>query len=491
MITFFKDDMHRDVYTESFLNDTRYYDSLCNIYNTIGFIIKQYNETMKIDNRNIFNTMDMWKIYSSSRKYKCSPIEEFFSINDEKITQKFTHANKKYNIPSFGDEKLFINLYDIQKNIRKAGVVTISKEQLCKENFYNKVYIGTYSKNRYVIKLVDGDKTSRFIVVKFENSLGIFDVITYRMVAYKNFKTHKEYGAWNALIEKYSTIIYNTATKLKAIELKKNNIGINDREQPKKDDNYKIKSINMLNSSLDKIASSHKVNSIRIKQLANKDINNQDIKILNQCIKENRLEEFEEMAKKIYAKAFIRLVNYKEINSDNISDDADNFYYKLTGKRIKHHKNVINIRDREYRQPIKRGILMNSRGDIIDGGDNRSGQTQINIKMNDNDFYRLCNTFGIINPNQSELNNIVEQVLKQKFDSNKQFSLSEGARLAVLYHRDKCQQSKINNYKACYIPCEYNAYITEIQKRNYQTANFKNSKTFVLSVILHEFIEYI
>lgn len=63
--------------------------------------------------------------------------------------------------------------------------------------------------------------------------------------------------------------------------------------------------------------------------------------------------------------------------------------------------------------------------------------------------------------------------------------------MIVLYHRDKCQQSKINGYKACYIPCEYNAYITEIQKVNYKTENFKNSKTFVLSVILHEFIGYI
>lgn len=47
MITFFKEDMHRDMYTESFLSDTRYYDSLCNIYNAIGFIMKQTQELLE------------------------------------------------------------------------------------------------------------------------------------------------------------------------------------------------------------------------------------------------------------------------------------------------------------------------------------------------------------------------------------------------------------------------------------------------------------
>ena len=203
------------------------------------------------------------------------------------------------------------------------------------------------------------------------------------------------------------------------------------------------------------------------------------------------LLNFESLAKRLYADAFIRLVNYKEINECNASAEADDFYYKLTGNRIIHREKKCIPRDREYRQQTKRGILVNSRGETIDGGNNRTGQSQINIKMNNTDFNILCNMFGIVNPNQSELNGIVEDVLKAKFEAYENFSLSDKAKTIVLYHRDKYQQSKINEYKACYIPCEYNAYITEIQKRNYKTENFKNSKTFVLSVILHEYIGYV
>ena len=258
------------------------------------------------------------------------------------------------------------------------------------------------------------------------------------------------------------------------------NAGIDKRKLSNKE--YFDKCIHNISKNIDNGVSKKEILST-IKDIISK----HDIELLDKYFKSNELEKFETVARRIYNDAFIRLIDYKLMAHMDISKESKDYYYKLTKKKI----NNVKHREEEYRHPVKRGILENNKGDVINGGCNKRNQTNINIKMNDSDFEILCEKFNIMNPTQSQLNDIIEDVLKAKFESNEQYTLRKKARLAVLYHRDRNKQSRLSRYKACYIPCEYNAYITEIQRINYKTENFKNSKTFVLSVILHEYIGYV
>lgn len=489
MVELFKDDMHRDMYTNAFLNDVRYYDSLCGTKEALD-MLRDGTKRAGATSTDIVNILSNWDKYASTRGYKCLPIEDFFYVSDDSLRRVLSFMNSKYNIPSYGNERLFVHLYDIQKNICRAGVKVVSKKKLSYADEYSDaIILDTYGRNRYVIKLVDNGNASKFVVVKFKNSIGLFDTVEYKMIAYKNFETHKEYGEWSPELEKELITIYNVAVGIKKNKDKNDNAQESTESQNKKKRLHECSMF--LTSKIDRMSDYHKVDKVKIRSAVKDDISEDDIDLLNHYMEIGDLANFERLARKLYAKAFIRLVNYKEINSTNVSDEADDFYCKLTGNRLKAANRKASPRDREYRKHKKRGILENSRGEYIEGGNNTKYQSQVSIKMNDDDFLTLCRLCNVQNPNQSELNGMIEDILYAKFDSQEQYSLRDAARIKVLYNRDKRAQSKVGSYKTCYLPSEYVKYIERIQLVNNGTDNFKNSRPFVVSVILHEFIGYI
>lgn len=202
MVELFKDDMHRDMYTNAFLNDVRYYDSLCGTKEALD-MLRDGTKRAGATSTDIVNILSNWDKYTSTRGYKCLPIEDFFYVSDDSLRRVLSFMNSKYNIPSYGNERLFVHLYDIQKNICRAGVKVVSKKKLSYADEYSDaIILDTYGRNRYVIKLVDNGNASKFVVVKFKNSIGLFDTVEYKMIAYKNFETHKEYGEWSPELEK-------------------------------------------------------------------------------------------------------------------------------------------------------------------------------------------------------------------------------------------------------------------------------------------------
>lgn len=484
MITFFKDDMQNQEYVETFLRDTKYYESLYKTCNDLSLLVSKYKTTNVLDKALMDKILKEWNEYASKVQFKCSSIGTFFDIRDDYIRNEL---NKRCGTRS-GNEKFFVNLYDIQRGIKSNGVKVLSKNQFAANNHTNRLSDFANTDERFTVALRNNDKLSRYIIVKFRYSFGVFDTVNYRMIAYRNMRTRKIYGEWDSSIERFVLLVFNSIiSKEKEAEREASK----ERKVPKEKVVMTNQSKEKLIYNLDMLSKFHRVDNKEIRKLVANNISEDETRLLNEYMNTLQLDKFEKLAKKLYKDAFITLIDHCNLAKEPISDEANTYYYKLTGKNIKprDYKSP-GARDREYRQQVKRGVLQNTRGDIIYGGDNKSNQTQINIKINDTDFCKLCDSFGIMNPNQSDLNGMIESILRQKFESKYQYSLSEKAKIAVLYHRDKRQQSMIQHLKACYIPCECNAYITKIQQMNYKTSNFKNSKTFVLSVIIHEYLGY-
>lgn len=219
---------------------------------------------------------------------------------------------------------------------------------------------------------------------------------------------------------------------------------------------------------------------------------------LNTYAQEFDVESFENLARRLYGRSFIILVDRHYV--DRLPESGKHFYRRC----INEYRYKL-PRDREYRQPNQRGLLRNSRGDIIAGGDNRVNQTQVTLHINDADFITLCKRFGLEKmPNQSELNDIVENVLHQKFESGEQFTLRGSAIAKMMFSRNADLQRDVRGYKSCYVPCEYNAYLKKILENNCgnnETKNMdqfnnkdkpriKNTKSFVLGTILYEYLGY-
>lgn len=503
MITFFRDDLQNTTYTDSFLNDTRYYDSIKEVYEAVNSIVKQYEHNRDVDDDKLSSIMMLWDRYAYSRGYKCSPIEDFFFIKDDGMRHEFIMENKKYGIPSFADTTFFTNLYDIQRNVKTSGIRTIDRMQLSKESLKMKINQYEGADKRFVIKLTDKGKASKYIIIRFKFSIGVFDTIEYKMVAYKNFKTGKTFGDWDANVESYVTAIYNTASGIKRKSqcsvtpnsriTSSKTIGKIKQPTVQEDVHKSVTRLHckeLLDSKISRMAQNHGVDTKEVRTNVYESLTPHSIELLNKYEEEQQLAKFEALARRLYDSAFVRFIDHKDLVTCRVTDGAAAYYKKLTGKTLKIPKST-SPRDRDYRQPVERGVLENSRGDRLVGGDNKTHQTQVQLSMNNDDFFKMCSMFGIVNPNQSDLNGIVEQILYQKFDSNSQYTLSKKARLAVLYHRDKREQSEVRKFKTCYLPSEYNEYVTKIQQANYKTDNFKNSKPFVVSVILHEFIGYV
>lgn len=223
-----------------------------------------------------------------------------------------------------------------------------------------------------------------------------------------------------------------------------------------------------------------------------------ELRKLNTYAQEFDVDGFENLARRLYGRSFIVLVDRHYI--DRLPESGRRFYRRCLddyGYKLP--------RDREYRQPNQRGLLKNSRGEVIDGGDNRVNQTQVTLHINDSDFVKLCKRFGLEKmPNQSELNDIVENVLHQKFESGEQFTLRDGAVAKMMFSRNADLQRNIKGYKSCYVPCEYNAYLKKILEHNYNNnedreqssfndrnkPKIKNTKSFVLGTILYEYLGY-
>lgn len=538
MITFFKDDMQNKMYTMSFLQDTRYYDELHSMYEKICKFRGTYQLRGIVDSDLADKIAYDWNEYAYKRRYKVSDICRFFKIREDVLIHELQLACIKYRIPSNGSDTFFDDLYNIQRGIKTAGTKVVMHSEL-RNVSTTKRDIQVNNNHRYVIALRDSGRLSRYIIVRLRYSFGVFDTIETKMIAYKNFKTGKSYGDWDKSTEQIVLASYNAAlhryekqSKSKTVtqtvmakkglkatnninntvnskaDSKANNIHSNDNNINSKANNInsKANNINTLNQTrvdnrLTQQAYSklHKVtndlsNRYKVPILdIDKHVSKHDALLLNTYMENNELEKFETVARRVFDSAFIDMVDHKDKAIVTISYEANSYYNNLK------NRNSVGVtsrlannspRDREYRAPVERGLLINRRGESIDGGDNKYNQTQIGIKMDDNDFIKLCNSFGISKPDQSQLNGIVESVLQQKFESYQQYTLSDKARLAVLYHRDSRKQSLVSKYEACYIPSEYNAYITKIQRANYGTPNFKNSKTFVLSAILHEYVGY-
>lgn len=503
MITFFREDLQNSTYTDSFLNDTRYYESIKEVYEAVNSVVKQYEQSGEVDDVKLSNIMVLWDRYTYSRGYKCSPIEDFFFIKDIGMRHEFIMENKKYGIPSFADNTFFTNLYDIQRNVKTSGIRTVDRMQLSKESLKIKPNTCEEADKRFVIKLTDKGKVSKYIIIRFKFSIGVFDTVEYKMAAYKNFKTGKTFGDWDANVENYVTAIYNTASGIKrktqcSVTHDSRTTGSNPiskiKQPTMQEDIHKpmtrLHCRELLDSKISRMAENHGVDTKEVRKNVYESLTQHSIELLNRYEEEQQLDKFEAIARRLYDSAFIRFIDRKDFVSCRVTDGAAIYYKKLTGKTLKLPKST-SPRDRDYRQPVERGVLENSRGDRIIGGDNKTHQTQVQLSMNNDDFFKMCLMFGVVNPNQSDLNGIVEQILYQKFDSNRQYTLSKKARLAVLYHRDKREQSEVRKFKTCYLPSEYNEYVTKIQQANYKTDNFKNSKPFVVSVILHEFIGYV
>lgn len=512
MITFFKDDMQNKMYTMSFLQDTRYYDELHSLYEKINNFRNTYELRNIVDSDLADEIAYEWNEYAYKRRYKVADICSFFRIREDALINELHSACLRYKIPLNGSNTFFANLYDIQRGIKTAGAKVVMSSELRKASAI-KHDIQVDDDHRYVIALRDSGRLSRYIIVRFRYSFGVFDTIETKMLAYKNFKTGKSYGDWDKSTEQlvlasYNAVLHRYAKQLKPKTVTAQTTTITKELKPVKNIgntiNNKASNTNVLeqprvNNGLTQQAyrKLHKVtnNLSNICKIPNLDIDSHvskhDASLLNTYMQNNELEKFETVARRAFDSAFIDMINHKGQAIVTISYEANNYYNNLKNRyRSTNGVRCINPRDREYRAPVERGLLTNKRGESIDGGDNKYNQTQISIHMDDNDFMKLCSSFGINKPDQSQLNDIVENVLQQKFESYQQYTLNDKARLAVLYHRDNRKQSLVSKYAACYIPSEYNAYITEIQRKNYGTPNFKNSKTFVLSVILHEYIGY-
>ena len=518
MITFFKDDMQNKMYTMSFLQDTRYYDELKDLYEKICKFISDYQLNSIADSDLADEIAYEWNEYAYKRRYKVTDICSFFRIRENVLVNELQSACLKYKIPSNGSSTFFANLYDIQRGIKTVGTKVVMHSEL-RNVSTTKYDIQVDTNHRYVIALRDSGRLSRYIIVRFRYSFGVFDTIETKMLAYKNFKTGKIYGDWDASTEQLVLASYNAAlhryekqSKSKtvtqtiipkkglktanninnAVKNKANNINskasnTNTLGQPRVDNGLTQQAYKKLHKVTNNLSNQCKIPELDIDSHVSK----HDVLLLNTYMQNNELEKFETVARRVFDSAFIDMINHKGQAIVTISYEANNYYNNLRNRyRSANGVRCTNPRDREYRAPVERGLLTNKRGESIDGGDNKYNQTQISIHMDDNDFMKLCSSFGINKPDQSQLNDMVENVLQQKFESYQQYTLNDKARLAVLYHRDSRKQSLVSKYGACYIPSEYNAYITEIQRVNYGTPNFKNSKTFVLSVILHEYIGY-
>lgn len=235
---------------------------------------------------------------------------------------------------------------------------------------------------------------------------------------------------------------------------------------------------------------SQSVHKISIEYEASKDI---ESKILNRIESNISKEDRENMYDKRedrtyifsilsneYKNEFITLVNRGDINLIHCSNKLRELYRKY------------GPRDREYRLPVSRGILDNGK-DIIIGGDNRVNQTQLKLNIIDKAFDNLMMIYDYDNINQSDLNGIVEDILKTKFNSSEPYIINDHAINAVVVNKHKKKFSKVNKFKTIYIPCELNAYISYIIELSNKSENkngvpAKNNKSAVLSAIVYEFL---
>lgn len=139
-------------------NNTQNEESLKGIAEELGF--KEYNDLKEIENRNVFITDNLKKIYESYLKTKdtslltgLEPIDVFRLYNNAKLDENYEVACSLINIPSDVDSETFLKEW--------------KEDKVAKENEKN-LLEGFIEKRSTVYQIMVDDTTS-FIVFKGED----------------------------------------------------------------------------------------------------------------------------------------------------------------------------------------------------------------------------------------------------------------------------------------------------------------------------------
>ena len=420
-------------------------------------------------------------------KEQCSTADIFGSQKDSTNVRYLRKSiDNALRIFKSTSSRFNINLYNFQKILYNGVTAAVSIDGVEKQMPNTKVdwdsiEVTESDNDKVVLLLVNSDKQFNSIVlIKHSNSFEFYDAKQRTTYAFKNYLTKRTFGNWNSYLERIAQTVYSlyksNSFYCKVIH-NKNNEELTNTEN-------KVKEV-VTSASVELSKHGNIKEQSDVKRITAEMLTIADIEEISKLLNDGNKEALEDYLKKAYAQSFIRLADRKVFDVD-----SGRYSQKLVNHYKKHRKSP---RDREYNEKQSRGLLYCYGGVVIDGGNNKLNQTNMEIKLTDEAFKDFLMQTGDSQPTKSDWIRLVQEILYNKSQTPQLFSLDQHAVETYLINRNKKNFTFINNMKqtsisanVIYIPCEYHEYLKMIFKRNENNSMLKRNYTALLNIILYE-----
>lgn len=183
---------------------TEYYSKYKDVYSKYKTIYTKYSRGENVTDEELYelkNLLEQFDIRSSYKFFNSGHHQNEFSRRID------TELGLDTDIVLV---KLFeLNRYNIERIIKEHGITNINMAVVEKQDKY-KGNINKDNIDKFVIRLINKNGTvSPILLAKHSYSLEFYDILTYRTVAFKNFKSGRTYGEWNWEYENLALRIYS------------------------------------------------------------------------------------------------------------------------------------------------------------------------------------------------------------------------------------------------------------------------------------------
>lgn len=149
----------------------------------------------------------------------------FFNFNDNAINNQIDKICNDRHIIQNGTARFNENLFNIQELIVQNGIKFVTKTMLNKyKTNNNSINTNEPLHNRYVIAIKDRDSYYYYIIIRHRYSFEVYDIVNKKIIAYKNYKTNKEYRDWSENIENICISEYNIVRNIEELNSKNTHI---------------------------------------------------------------------------------------------------------------------------------------------------------------------------------------------------------------------------------------------------------------------------
>ena len=247
MINLFENTLDKEYRTKI---STEYYDKYNNLRSKYTSIIIKYIgglDTTKEEIEELRKELDKLGIQSSNRFFNRRSSQNGF-------TRKLDY-DMNLDCNAFVDKTFAVNRYNIERIIVEQGIININLAVIIKKDTY-KENIVTDNINKFIVRIINTDgKVSPILFVKHSHSLEFYDILNYKTIAFKNFRTGRVFQDWNDEYEELALKIYSAYIDITKQKIENTKPEIVKKPEVKKEVTIKeirTKLDNMIDNSLHK-----------------------------------------------------------------------------------------------------------------------------------------------------------------------------------------------------------------------------------------------